>query len=33
LISLQVMRGLTSAVKIIDNDGPIKLLGGSAENT
>jgi Na+-driven multidrug efflux pump len=31
LISLQVMRGLTSAVKIVDNDGPIKLLGGNAE--
>ena len=31
LISLQVMRGLTSAVKIVDKNGPIKLLEGSAE--
>ena len=31
LISLQVMRGLTSAVKSVDKDGPIQLLGGIAE--
>jgi putative MATE family efflux protein len=30
LIALQFMRGATSAVKIIDRDGPIKLLGSSS---
>lgn len=31
LICLQLMRGITSAVKILDNNGPIKLLGSPVE--
>ena len=32
LICLQLMRGLTSAYKIVDQDGPIHLLEGKAED-
>jgi putative MATE family efflux protein len=33
LITLQLMRGLTSAVKIVDNQGPIRLLSSSTSSS
>jgi len=32
LITLQLMRGLTSAVKIVDSGGPIRLLSSPDES-
>lgn len=33
LITLQIMRGLTSAIKIMDRDGPIRLLSSSSSSS